>query len=100
MSFIIEDDDDYTNNLELFNTQEFIVDKSQLKILQTKNKRSRCYMYEEIKRDIFLQWWKTFFWAKTHTNQDKEKEKHMYWKDDKKSNIWKHFEKDVIVKKW
>jgi hypothetical protein len=55
MSFIIEDDDNYTNNLEFFNTQEFIVDKSQLKILQTKNKKSRCYMYEEIKRDIFLQ---------------------------------------------
>jgi hypothetical protein len=97
MSFIIEDDDDYTDNLELFNTQESIIDKTQLKTLQIKNKRSRCYMYEEIKRDIFLQWWKTFSWAKTHTNQDKKKEKHMYWENDKKSNIWKHFKKDVIV---
>jgi hypothetical protein len=54
-------------------------------------------MYEKVKRDIFLQWWKISSWPKTHTNQDKKKERHTYWENDKKFNIWKHFEKHVIV---
>ncbi len=92
-----KNDDDYVNNEDSFNVEAFVIDKILLQSLQIKDKHSRCYMYEKVKRDIFLQWWKSFIWAKKHTNQDKKKKRHLYWKDDKKSDIWNHFDEDVIL---
>jgi hypothetical protein len=55
MSFVTEDDDDYVNNEDSFNVETFVIDKILLQSLQIKDKHSRCYMYEKVKRDIFLQ---------------------------------------------
>jgi hypothetical protein len=53
-SFIVENDDDFTKKVQSSNKEEFI-EKSSVKSLQTKDKKSRCYIYKEIKRDVFLQ---------------------------------------------
>jgi hypothetical protein len=98
MSFFVENDDDYIDNLNSFVIDESSIDKTSFDFLNIKNKRSRCYVYEKIKRDIFLTWWTTTNWTKTHTaDQDEKKKKHMYWESDKKSSMWKHFDETATI---
>jgi hypothetical protein len=47
---------------------------------------------------MFLNWWKNIQWVLTHLNQEKKKKKHLYWNEDKKFKIWKHFDEDVAVR--
>jgi hypothetical protein len=99
MSFVTDDDDEYINNVKTFFTVEsFVVEKSSSIFLQIKDKRSRCYLYEKSKREIFLNWWKNTQWVLTHLDQKKKKKKHLYWNEDKKFKIWKHFDEDVAVR--
>jgi hypothetical protein len=52
MSFISNDDDRYINNVDN-NFNDNVVDDSS-DFLKIQDKRARCYIFEEIKRDIFL----------------------------------------------
>lgn len=63
-----------------------------------KNKRMRCNIYEEIKREFFLTWWKSSSWVISHADSEKKK-KQIYWDDDKKFEMWNHFEKDATLQK-
>ncbi len=99
MSFIIDDDDEYINNVKSFlNIKQFDVEKSSSLFLQIKDKQSRCYLYEKSKREMFLNWWKNIRWILTHLNQKEKKKKHLNWNENKKFKIWKHFDECVAVK--
>ncbi len=97
MSFIVEDDDDYSDHVKNFSVVEHFIVESTSKFFIIKDRRSRCYIYEENKRDDFLKWWSASHWAKTHSDSDKKKKKQMYWDEDKKTTMWKHFDEDVII---
>ncbi len=99
MSFVTNDDDEYINNVKTsFIVESLIVENSSSIFLQIKDKRSRCHLYEKSKREMFLNWWKNIQWVLTHLNQEEKKKKHLYWDEDKKFKIWKHFDEDVAVK--
>jgi hypothetical protein len=55
--------------------------------LSIQDKRHRCYVYEENKRDIFFTWWSAFKWASSNTKQNDKKNKRLYWDIDKKVAI-------------
>jgi hypothetical protein len=99
MSFVTNDDDEYINNVKTsLIVESFVVENSSSISLQIKNKRFRCYLYEKNKREMFLNWWKNIQWALTHLDQENKKKKHLYWDEDKKFKIWKHFDEDVAVR--
>jgi hypothetical protein len=54
MSFIVEDDDDYSDHVKNFSVVEHFIVESTSKFFIIKDRRSRCYIYEENKRDDFL----------------------------------------------
>ncbi len=96
MSFISNDDDKYINNVDN-NFNDNVVDDSS-DSLKIQDKRARCYIFEEVKRDIFLTWWITIKWALFHTNQnDNKKNKRLYWDNEKKTSVWEHFSKAAIL---
>jgi hypothetical protein len=47
---------------------------------------------------MFLNWWKSIQWILTHLNQKEKKKKHLYWNENKKFKIWKHFDENVAIK--
>ncbi len=89
MSTIVNDDESYIDNVDE-NSIDIIVDERS-DSLKIQEKRIRCRIFEEIKRDDFLTWWITTKWALSHQNQKNKKIKRMYWNNEKKIIIWEHF---------
>jgi hypothetical protein len=99
MSFVTDNNDEYINNVKSsLIVESFVVEKLFSIFLQIKDKRSRCYLYEKNEREMFLNWWKNIQWMLTHLDQEEQKIKYLYWNEDKKFKIWKHFDEDVAVK--
>ncbi len=85
MSVVFIDVKNHTND-----SDNFFVDqsaKNQSDALSIQDKRHRCYVYEENKRDIFFTWWSAFKWASSNTKQNDKKNKRLYWDIDKKVAI-------------
>ncbi len=54
MSFIVENDDDYSNHVKNFSVVKSFIVEDTSKFFIIKDKRFRCYFYEKNKRDDFL----------------------------------------------
>jgi hypothetical protein len=92
--FIVSIDNDTNDNDKLFVDQ---FENERFDELTIQKKRHHCYLYEKSKRDIFFAWWSTSKWAVANTNQNNNKNKKLYWNNDKKAAIWKHFVENAIV---
>jgi hypothetical protein len=84
-----------TNDNDSLFIDQFENDRSNDLLIQ--EKRHRCYVYEESKRDSFLIWWSASKWTLSHTNQDDSKNKRLHWDSDKKAAIWEHFVESATI---
>lgn len=61
--------------------------------LEIDGKLVKCYMYDLIKRDIFINWWSKTHWALTKIANKKP----IYWNAEKKVAIWTYFRECAII---